>query len=91
MAALAQPDVQESAIRNVLSTIPLPEGASLQRLEFRNDSSGEPALFVVYAVTEPPFVDEGRALELMHLRDTVSSRLRDFGLALTAYTMYVAA
>jgi hypothetical protein len=91
MAALAQPDLQETAIRNALATIPLPEGAWLRRLEFRNDSTGDPAVYVVYAVTEPPYIDENRGLELMRLREAVSSRLWDIGLDLPAYTMYIEA
>jgi hypothetical protein len=91
MAALAQPDLQETAIRNALATIPLPEGAWLRRLEFRNDSTGDPAVYVVYAVTEPPYIDENRGLELMRLRQAVRSRLREFRPALTPYTMYIEA
>jgi hypothetical protein len=91
MAALAQPDLRESAIREVLAPIPLPDGTSLQRLEFRDDSTGEPALFVVYSVKEGAEPDETLATHLQAVRAAVRTRLRAFGLPITPYTAFISA
>jgi hypothetical protein len=91
MAALAQPDLRESAIREVLAPIPLPDGTSLQRLEFRDDSTGEPALFVVYSVKEGAEPDETLATHLQAVRAAVRTRLRAFGLPMTPYTAFISA
>jgi len=91
MAALAQPVPQEATIREVLNSIPLPEGIKLERLEFRDDSTGDPALFLIYSIDESLKSDEERVQDLSVLSKAVRSRLRDIDLALFPYLRFVAA
>ena len=64
MAALAQPDVVESTILDIIREIRLLEGIRFQRLEFRENSVGEPTVFVVYSVADSSKSDQERAKEL---------------------------
>src|SRR5579859_3907037 len=67
MAALAQPDVVESAILDIVRKIPLPEGIRFERLEFRENSVGDPAVFVVYSLADSAKSDQERAKEIVEL------------------------
>jgi hypothetical protein len=91
MAALAQPDLLETSIREVLASVPLPEGLKLRRLEFRNDSTGDPALFLIFSRSELPESDEEQAQNLLALKKDIRRQLRDFGLSLFPYFVFVPA
>lgn len=91
MAALAQSVPQEATIRQVLTSIPLPEGMKLQRLEFRNDSTGDPALFLTYSIDESLKSDDEWVQELSTLTQATRRRLRDMDVPLFPYLHFVAA
>jgi hypothetical protein len=89
MAALAQPDVMETIVREVVSTISLPEGVRFERLEFRENSNGDPAVFVVYSVAKSPKPDEERAKELSILMTATVRPIHKLGLPLSPYPLFV--
>ena len=91
MAALAQPDIQENVIRQVLASVPVPEGMKLQRLEFRNDSTGDPALFLVFSREKSHKSDEEQVEDLSTLKNAARRQLRDLGLPLFPYFIFVPA
>jgi len=91
MAALAQPDIQETVIRQALSSVPVPENMRLQRLEFRNDSTGDPALFLVFSRKESQKSDEDQVEDLLTLKDAARRKLRDLELPLFPYFVFVPA
>jgi len=91
MAALSHPDVQETVIREIVTSIPLPEGIKLQRLEFRNDSTDDPALFLTYSIDESLKSDDEWVQDLSALTQATRRRLRDMDVSLFPYLHFVAA
>jgi hypothetical protein len=91
MAALAQPVLQEATIREVVASIPLPEGIKLLRIEFRNDSTGDPALFLIYSIDESLKSDDEWIQDLSALTKTTRSRIRDLDETRFPYLRFVAA
>jgi hypothetical protein len=89
MAALAQPDVMESVIRNIVSGIPLPEGVRFERLEFRSNWNGAPAVFVVYLVEDSSKSDEDRAKELSALTTATIRPINRLNTPLAAYPEFI--
>ncbi len=89
MAALAQPDVMESAILDVVRNIPLPEGIRFERLEFRENSAGDPAVFVIYSFAESAKPVEERAKELSALTTATIRPIYALGTPLAAYPEFI--
>jgi hypothetical protein len=89
MAALAQPDVVESAILDIVRKIPLPEGIQFERLEFRENSIGDPAVFVVYSVADSAKSDEERAKELVALTTATVEPIYALNTPLSPYPQYI--
>ena len=89
MAALAQPDVIESTIRHIVSSISLPEGVRFERLEFRENSNGDPSVFVVYSVADSSKSDEDRAKELSALTTATIRPIYKLNTPLIPYPEYV--
>jgi hypothetical protein len=89
MAALAQPDVMESVIRDIVSSIPLPDGVRFERLEFRENSNGDPAVFVIYSVAESTKSDEERAKELVALTTATVRPLSKLNTPLSPYPEFI--
>jgi hypothetical protein len=89
MAALAQPDIVESAILNIVSKIPLPEGIRFERLEFRENSVGDPAVFIVYSLADSSKSDQERAKELVALDTATLNPLWDLPMVWIPYTLYL--
>jgi hypothetical protein len=91
MAALAQSVPQEATIREVVASIPLPEGMKLLRIEFRNDSTGDPALFIIYSIDEALKSDDEWVKDLSDLTETARNRIRDLDEPRFPYFRFVAA
>ena len=91
MAAYAQPVPLEATVREAVASIPLPQGVKLLRLEFREDSTGDPAIFVIYSIDEPLKSTDEWIRELSALRDTARSRIRDLDESRFPYFRFVAA
>jgi len=91
MAALAQPVPQEATIREVVASIPPPEGIKLLRIQFREDSTGDPALFIIYSIDESLKSDEEWVKDLADLTQVVRSRIRDLDEPRFPYFHFVAA
>ena len=89
MAALAQPDVIESAILDIVRKIPRPEGIRFERLEFRENSNGDPADFVVYSLADSPKSDQERAKEIGALTDKTLDPLWELKMPWMPYTLYL--
>ena len=90
-AALAQPVPQEALVLEVLNSITLPEGMKLQGLDFRNDSTGDPALFIVISRAASQKSDEEQARDLLAMKTAVWQRLRDADFPLFAHFYFVPA
>lgn len=89
MAALAQPDVVESTILDIIREIRLPEGIRFQRLEFRENSVGEPAVFVVYSVADSSKSDQERAKELGALTTAAIDPIYVLNTSLAPYPEFI--
>jgi hypothetical protein len=91
MAAFAQPVPQEATIREVVDSVSLPEGMKLQGLEFRNDSNGDPALFLVISRHSTQKSDEEQVQDLSTMKTAIRRQLRDLDFPLFTHFVFVPA
>jgi len=89
MAALVQPDLQESAIRERLASVAVPDGIQFKSMSFVEDHSGDPAVFIAYSVDQLDNPRKDRALELSVLRRAVIRSIWDLGFNLFPYVKFV--
>jgi hypothetical protein len=72
MAALAQPDLLEASIREIVDSIVPPKGVRLRRIYFDNDHSGDPAVYIVFAVSKKVPLTKPRIRSLSALSNAVT-------------------
>jgi hypothetical protein len=89
MATLAQPIPQQDTIREALGTLTLPGGIALRSLEFRENSHGEPALFVTYSFASNGRTDEEQAKALLKLVDQTLRALDTLNLPFFQYVNFL--
>jgi hypothetical protein len=89
MAALAHPIPQQDTIREALGSISLSAGIALHSLEFRENSHGEPSLFVTYAVASNGRTDEEQAKTLAKLVDQTLDVLNGLNLPFFQYVNFL--
>jgi len=89
MAAMAQLVPQEVAIREAVSSTPAPDGVRFQRLRFAEDHTGDPAVFVVYSLSEADKQLEERARALSAFRRAIVRSIWSLGLPFFPYVEFI--
>ena len=88
MAALAQPASFTSLVKRALASVPLREGTSLHSVEWRNNSHGEPSIFVTYRTFPCGRTDEEEAGVLLRLVDDTLSAADKLDLPFFVYVEF---
>jgi hypothetical protein len=91
MAALVHPVPQEATVLEAVNLVPLPEGMKLQGLEFRNDSNGDPALFLVISRAATQKSDEEQVQDRSAMTKAIRQQLRELDFPLFAHFVFVPA
>jgi hypothetical protein len=89
MAALAQPDLLETIVREAVAAVPIPEDVHFKQMFFAEDHSGDPAVFIAYTIDPVNKPQEERALQLAFLRRAVTSSVWALGLNVFPYVRFV--
>jgi hypothetical protein len=89
MAALAQPVPQEAAVAEMVRSLTLPKGVRLKTTFFDVDHSGDPAVYVVFAVSKQYGLGPARIRSLTSLRERVLRAFDSLGLDQLCYVRFV--
>ena len=88
MAALVNSFAQQATISDALSGVAEP-GTNLLSVELRENSHGEPAYFITYAVDARGRTDEEQAKILLKLLDKALNVLNDLNLPFFSYVDFL--
>jgi len=89
MVALAQPIPQEVAVAEAVRSLPLPKGVRLKTISFDEDHSGDPAVYVIFAVSKQYGLGPARIRSLTALRESVLRAFDGLGLDQLCYVRFV--
>ena len=71
MAALAQTAPLEPLVAETVKSVPLPKGIRLRRIYFDTDSTGDAAIYIVFAVSRRLGIAPARIRSIGNLQDAV--------------------
>jgi hypothetical protein len=88
MAALAQPILPEVLIEEVVKAVPLPKGVRLRRIYYDTDHSGDPSVYIVFAVSKRLGLGPARIRSLGELQRHVTDAVDALHLDQLSYVRF---
>jgi hypothetical protein len=91
MAAAMVSNSEEMAVRAAISSLKLPTGVKLKKIQFGLDYTGDPAVWVDFSVSTSVPLTKRRAKELNALMDDVAKRILEMRLPSWPHVRFIEA
>jgi hypothetical protein len=88
MAALPQVDPIEMLLDQTVKAVPVPKGVLLRRIYFDTDSTGDPAIYIVYAVSRRLGIAPAAVRSIGTLENAVSEAVEALHLDRIVYVRF---
>ena len=92
MAAYSMPVAemlrQQESVKSVVSALDVPRGVRLRNVEFRPDNSGDPAVYITFAVSKKITLTEARLEEIAKLRRAATNAVDALQTSLLPYVHF---